>query len=88
MGKFEFKPGGLDELIKSPEIQAMVTDRAEQIAENIRGEGHMTSDGSLDVYVEVKEYQTDRAAAEVYIDHPAAEAIQAKYGTFTRAIGG
>lgn len=88
MGKFEFKSGALDDLIKSADVQALVMEKANAIAANVRASGLNTSDGPVAGLVEVRAYQTDRAAAEVRINHPAGMALEAKHGVLTRAIGG
>lgn len=66
---------GMRELLQSPDVQALVDDVAEEIADNARG---------LDPEVEatVESLTTDRAVARVFVEPGNVQAIK---GTLTRA---
>ena len=72
---------GLKALLKSGEMAALVDPKARQIAANV---DNQLSRGE-EVPVVVDEYTTDRRAASVTLAHAAGLAMQAKYGTLTRA---
>jgi len=81
---------GLAAFAKGPEMQALVADVAEQVANNIRGMGILVGDRDggpreQPLPVKVETDVTDRARATVVITHPAAIAVQAKHGALTRA---
>jgi len=65
---------GFAEMLRS--LSAEVKAAADAIAANVDARGKP---------VEVRTYETDRAAASVSIAHPAGLAIQAKHGALTQA---
>jgi hypothetical protein len=73
----------LADLLKSPEVRAMVDAAASAVAADVSATSH---DG--DVEVRVGSYTTDRAAAGVTLAHPAGLAIEAKYGVLAKAAAG
>jgi hypothetical protein len=76
--------GGFAELLKSAEMQQVVRETADAVADNVRGQG-LTVSGGGPLPVDVDTYTTDRAAAAVTITHPAGLGMQAKYGALTKA---
>lgn len=75
---------GLAQALKSAEMAEAVRARADEVAENARGQG-LTASGGESIPVEVEEYTTDRAAASVTLAHAAGMGMQAKYGVLTKA---
>lgn len=67
---------GIKELLKSPEIAALINATARRVASSVQAD---------DLPVEVDQYTTDRRAASVTIAHPAGLAMQAKHGALTKA---
>jgi hypothetical protein len=78
---------GIEEVAKSREMRAVITDLAEQIADNARAQGVRVEGepGDTPLPVEVSSYITDRARSSVILAHPAGLAVQAKHGTLSRA---
>lgn len=80
---------GIAALLKSSELQALVTGAADEVAANVRGlgitVGDFTGPGEIPLPVEVSTTVTDRAHARVTIAHPAGVAVQAKHGALTQA---
>lgn len=60
---------------------APINQIATQVAANAAGDGNLPDNAR----VTVKQFTTDRAIAVVRLNHPAALALQAKYGVLTRA---
>ncbi|MGZ0151877.1 hypothetical protein ACXJJ3_32795 [Kribbella sp. WER1] len=79
MAKPDFKLDkiGPQEILLSGAVGAEITRLAQAVAAN--------ADVPSYAEVVVDEYTTDREAASVTIRHPAGVAIQAKYGSLTRA---
>lgn len=67
---------GVGQVLRSGEVRAAVSALARTVAGNVV---------SHDRPVEVYDHVTDRAHSNVVIAHPAGMAMQAKYGTLTRA---
>lgn len=89
MADVKVDKAGLGQVMKSREVAAAVEDLAQKVAGNINARGLSAdsagqSSGSL-LRAEVDTYTTDRAAAAVWVKHPAALAMQARHGLFTRA---
>lgn len=81
--KLELDHDGIAELLKSGAIREMVDGATQSVAANV---GTVSvAGGREDAPVVVDSYTTDRAAGSVTIAHPAGLAVQAKYGTLTRA---
>lgn len=88
-GEVKLDHAGIAAIAKSSEMQALVKDVAEEIADNIRGMGIKVGDADggpreVDLPVKVETDVTDRARATVVIAHPAGIAVQAKHGALTR----
>lgn len=75
---------GIAEILRSEGIASAVDALAEQIAQNVRGQGFTVSSGDP-LPVTVDHYTTDRRAASVTINHPAGIGMQAKHGVLTKA---
>ena len=75
VGVVRLDSSGVQEILKSAGVRAVVDDLAAQVAANV----------STDKPVEVRSYTTDRAAASVSIAHPAGMATQARDGALTKA---
>lgn len=73
----------MTEMMKSDDVRAEVDSLAERVAVQLRPT--MTKYAGAEV--EVQSYTTDRAAAAVVNKHPAALAVEAKYGAINRAAG-
>lgn len=87
--RFKFNGKGADEILHSADVRALLHDEAQKIAEGVISSGIEVSNGEpIGDFVEVQDHTTDRAMSQVFIRHAAAEAVQAKYGVLTRAIGG
>ena len=78
---------GIEEVAKSAEMRRAIEDLAEQVAANVRSQGHMVEGvpGDVALPVEVSVYETDRARASVTIAHPSGLSVQAKHGALSRA---
>jgi hypothetical protein len=80
---------GIAAILKSGEMQALVAKAADEIAENVRGQGFtvgpLKGSGQIPLPVTVSTTVTDRAHASVILAHPAGIAVQAKHGALTRA---
>ncbi|MGF7125015.1 hypothetical protein [Rhodococcus sp. BE178] len=79
--KFQLDHEGIQKLLKSQEIVAMVDGIASDIAANARG---LLDD---DVEVGIDTYTTDRHVASVAIKHPGGRGMQLKRGALTKAAG-
>lgn len=80
----------IEAFLKGSEVTRMVSDAAEEVAENARNQGSRVGDRDggpreIDMPVKVTVYETDRARASVTLAHPAGIADQAKNGTLTKA---
>ena len=75
---------GIESLLKGATMQRAVKLKAEQVRARIIGMGHTVADGQP-LPVEVFAGVSDRARATVALAHPAGEAVQAKYGSLTKA---
>ncbi|MEV7212084.1 hypothetical protein AB0O31_03170 [Kitasatospora cineracea] len=76
---FELDSEGIREVLKSPEVKAMVDEAAAAVAQ------HIQSEVRAGVTVEVRPYTTDREAATVVVPDIRAMAWQARDGIVTRA---
>ena len=81
---------GIEAILKSGGMKALVDATAEKVAENVRAMniGVGDRDGGpreVPLPVKVKTTTTDRAHAEVILAHPAGIAVQAKRGALTKA---
>lgn len=88
--RIELNGDGIRELLGSDGVQAMLTNKAEAVAEAARSRGITvgpTGDGSGEVRLPIEAKATGtaaRARAIVVSDHPAALAVEAKH----RLLGG
>lgn len=83
MGRYvKIRRAGVVEVLKSAPVRKEITDLAEGIASNVRGDEPILRHQSE---IKVENYTTDRAASAVLIKDPVGMGIQAKYGTLTRA---
>ncbi|WP_229398179.1 hypothetical protein [Micromonospora okii] len=73
---------GIAELLKSPEFAAVMTTKSAEVAAVV---GAHQSIVRHEMPVTAEPYQTDRAAAEVTIEHAGGIGVEAKYGALTRA---
>lgn len=78
---------GIAAILKSDEVRAIVNKAAEEVADNVRGQGLRVDDdpGEIELPVEVSTTTTDRAKANVVLAHPSGAAVQAKHGALTKA---
>ena len=78
---------GVGEVAKSREMQALIHDLAEEVAQNVRDLGIMVNGepGTDELPVKVSDSVTDRAVSRVSITHPAGLAVQAKHGALSKA---
>lgn len=78
---------GIASLLKSGAMQALVTEAAEKVADNVRSQGILVDGepGEMPLPVETSVTTTDRAHASVTLAHPAGTATQAKHGALTKA---
>lgn len=88
--KVKLNHAGIAEILKSGEMHALIEARAEAVAEAVRDQGITVGafkggSGKIALPVEAKVVTTDRAHGIVRIAHPAAIAVQAKYGALTKA---
>lgn len=79
---------GLAAIAKSGEIRALVDAAAEEVADNVRGQGIRVEGvpGDIELPVTVTSYTTDRAGASVALAHPSGIAVQAKHGALSKAV--
>lgn len=78
---------GLAAVLKSQGVKMEVHQAAEKIAAEVRASATVERHG-IGGDVVVRDYETDRAASSVTVEHPAGLAMQAKYGILTRSAGG
>ena len=85
--KIRLNSRGLEEVAKRTETREAVNALAEEVADNLRSQGHQVEGVPGDVPLPIKVYEgtTDRARASVQIAHPSGKAVQAKHGALTRA---
>lgn len=83
--KVKLNSPGIAALLKSREMEKLVTDVAEEIAETVRRSGSFVDENGDQLPVEVGLFITDRARASVLLAHPAGASAQAKDGVLTRA---
>jgi hypothetical protein len=83
-GAVRLDHGGIGSLLKSNEMQELVRDTADAVAENVASQG-LTTEAGENVTAEVEPYITDRAAAAVMIDGPWGLGMQARHGALTKA---
>lgn len=83
--KVKLNSPGIAALLKSREMERLVTDAAEEIADTIRDSGAFVDENGVPLPVDVGIYFTDRARASVLLAHPSGAAAQAKDGVLTRA---
>ena len=76
---------GIAAVLKSDDVRELVTGKAGAVA--AAANANLGAAGHPEITAEVESYTTDRAAAQVVILHPAAMALQARYGILTRAAG-
>ena len=80
---------GVSEILKSADMHRAVQDLAEKVAQNINNGGYTAEsagkDSPAELHAEVEMSTTDRARASVRVNHPAALAMQARHGMFTKA---
>lgn len=81
---------GIEAVLKSVGMRALVNATAEKIADNVRSLNIEVGDRDggareLPLPVKVKSSTTDRAHAEIILAHPAGIAVQAKHGALTKA---
>lgn len=75
----------LAEVLRGPEVQALVEGKAQEVANVVRSRGYRVRDGRpLPVEV-ITEDPTDRAAVTVAITHPAGVGMEARHGVLRRA---
>lgn len=84
---------GWGEVLRSPQMQAIIAAKAEQIAASVRAAGITVGDREggpreIPLPVEVSHDVTDRARSRVTLAHPAGMAVQAKHGVLTQAAAG
>lgn len=73
-----------DEILKVA-MREPVIKAAEAMADHVRAQGIKVSHGKYDLPVKVVTHVSDRIRAVVMITHPAAVAVEAKYGALTKA---
>lgn len=80
---------GLGEILKGPQMAAVVHAAAERVAAGIDAQGVVAHSGAEDsgaqLRGEVEDVITDRARSNVIVKHPAALVEQAKSGLLTKA---
>ena len=80
---------GLLAKMRSPELRRVVLNRADEVARAISNQGLVASsagkDSSAQIVAKVEEQVTDRVRGVVVVNHPAARAMQARHGMFTKA---
>lgn len=92
MARVRLDRDGMREMLQSAGVADEIRGRAEDMASSIRSRGHTADDENISgqavtvpLPVELRSYQTDRAAIGVMLAHPAGLGMQAKYGLLTRA---
>lgn len=87
VARIQLDRAGISEVAKSREMQTLMHDLAERIADNVRGQGIRVDGvpGKHELPVKVTDTVTDRARSSVTIAHPSGKAVQAKHGALTRA---
>lgn len=89
MAKVDINPDGIRELLRSADVEADITRRAEAVAsaarsQNIRVSGEPGAD-ELPINVRVHR-GPNRVSARVAVDHPAGLAVEAKHRLLGRAL--
>lgn len=87
--RFVPNPAGFAEVLRSPEMAAVVHAAAERVAAHITAQGITAHSGAGSTGAQlvgiVEDEVTDRARSVVKVEHPAALAMQAKLGMVTKA---
>ena len=86
--KVKLNYAGLKEIANSPEMHRAIQDLGEQVANGINDGGYVAHGPGKDSPAELRaevEMKSDPAVAVVRVKHPAALAMQAKRGMFTKA---
>lgn len=91
--KIKLDPKGLESVATGSDMHNAIDALAEQIADNVRSQGHMVEGEPGDMALPVKVYsdltttdmRTNRARAAVSLAHPSGQAVQAKHGALTKA---
>lgn len=80
--RFQLDHAGVEELLKSEGVAALVDGLAAEVAANARD-----GIGDEDVTVEVDTFETDRHVASVAIKDPRGKRLQLRRGALTKAAG-
>lgn len=81
--EFRLDRQGVGEILRGQEAADVVHDYAERIRDIVDRE--VNDDSDDDIGVVTGSYTTDRAAADVTIEHPRGQELQAKHGVLTKA---
>lgn len=82
---FEIDPGGVAEILHSPELAAVVRELAEQVADAARAQGHRVTSGEPVPVDVLDDPNSDRVAFTVAVAHPAGVGMEAHHGLLKRA---
>lgn len=89
--RIKLNHSGMAAMLKSPAVGAAVAAKAAEIAKAVNDQGLVAhagyGSGGPAIVADVRRMVTDRQKAIVNIQHPAAAAMQAKYGVLTKAAG-
>lgn len=86
--KVKLNHAGLAAILQSGEMRALVDEAAAKVVSAAQGQGVQVNGHhgeKVDLPVTVTAGTSDRARSTVALAHPAGEAVQAKYGTLTKA---
>lgn len=87
--QFHMSHEGMAEILRGAEMAAAVHEAAAAVAANLDGQDFTAHSGAEDsgpqLSAELEDTITDRARTDVVVKHPAAMAMQAKFGVFTKA---
>jgi hypothetical protein len=89
MAQVELDPAGVRDLLRSAEVEADITRRAEAVADAARSQNIRVSGvpGADELPIRVRVHRgPNRVSARVAVDHPAGLAVEAKHRLLGRAL--
>jgi hypothetical protein len=79
------KSAGFEDMLKSSEVRALLTDHAENVLSAAKADPHDDS-GAYEASLHIEQATTDRAVVRVVASVPYAHVLEANYGILSRAL--
>jgi len=87
MAKIVLNHAGISEVLSSPGVRAMLTEKAERVAARARGSAPVDT-GAYEASIHVEQATTDRAVVRVVAAVPYALVVESRTGNLARALSG